>query len=214
MLTSEAVGNTRVIFSPAAASNVPVLGGGPLFTAGDRQHHHVNDLAEVRRVALRQHELDDQQLGAPLHRFAAVAENRQALILVPIVNDVRQDVGVPARRNAVEEAPVLDRDSAFHPVRAQQRRRVRDDMRAIEEDASRLGVAFEDVAQHVPGGAADIDDRAEAREVIGGGNRRRLRAMDADHGFAELRGLLRMLRQIVEERHAPDFLHRGLTGLE
>jgi hypothetical protein len=40
-------------------------------------------------------------------------------------------------------------------------------MRAIEEDASRLRAPLEDVAQHVPGGATDIDDRSEAREVIG-----------------------------------------------
>ena len=87
-------------------------------------------------------------------------------------------------------------------------------MRSIEEDASRLRVPVEDVPQHVAGGAPDIDDGGHAREVIGGGNRRRLRAMDADHRLTELCGLLRMLRQIVEDRHAVDLLHRGLAGLE
>ena len=114
----------------------------------------------------------------------------------------------------VEEVALLDRDPAFHSVGAQQRRRVRDDVRPIEEDASRTRVPLEDVAQHVAGGATDVDDRAEAREVIGGGHRRRLGAMDADHGCTELRGLLRMLRQVVEQRHAADLLHRRLPGLE
>ena len=55
---------------------------------------------------------------------------------------------------------------------------------------------------------------AKRGEVIGLGNRRRLRSMDADHGFAELRSQLRMLRQVVENRHAEDLFHRGLAGLD
>lgn len=71
-----------------------------------------------------------------------------------------------------------------------------------------------DVSEHVAGGPADVDDRAGGRKVVRLGDRRRLGAMDADHRFAELRGLIRVLRQVLEEPQAGHLLHRRLAGLD
>ena len=79
MLTADAVGTTRVIVKPGGGQQRAGLVSRAFLTAGYRQHHHVDQLAEVRRVAFGQHELHDEQLRARLHRLAAVAEDGAAL---------------------------------------------------------------------------------------------------------------------------------------
>ncbi len=75
-------------------------------------------------------------------------------------------------------------------------------------------MAAQDRGQHVAGGAPDVDDGLEPREVVGGGDRRRLRSVEADHRLAEERRLVGMLREVIEGRHPEHLLERGLAGLE
>ena len=135
-----------------------VFAGGAFLAAGDRQHHHVDQLAEVRRIALRQHELDDEKLGARLHGLAAVAKNRQTLIFVPVVDDVRQDIRVAAGGHAARRS-FRARSRPGFPLRWRGAGPALPSRRAGGRTGSlRLRVSGEDMRQHVAGGAADIDD--------------------------------------------------------
>jgi hypothetical protein len=60
----------------------------PFLSAGTDEHHHVEHLSRVRRIVGWQHHLNDQDTAGRGHGAPAVAQDRQALLLVPIVNDV------------------------------------------------------------------------------------------------------------------------------
>jgi hypothetical protein len=79
--------------------------------SGPDEHHHVKQLAWVRRIANRKHNLDNQQSGVRIHRSTIVGEDREALLFAPVMYDVREKVGMAAAWNTVEEAARLDRDA-------------------------------------------------------------------------------------------------------
>ena len=73
---------------------------------------------------------------ARIHRAPAVAEDREALVLRPIVDDVREQIGIAAAWDALEETARLDRDAVRQSARLNQRRRVANDMRQVVENAA------------------------------------------------------------------------------
>ena len=89
-------------------------------------------------------------------------------------------------------------DPVFQPARANQRRRLGHHMRPVKQHTPRSGVARQAVCQHVTRRPAQIHDRHEAGEIIGSRHRGRLGAMNAYHRLAEVRRLLRILRQELE----------------
>src|SRR5262249_415453 len=154
----------------------------------------------------------DQERAVFLHRVATVAENREALLLGPVVDDVREDVGVSAGRNALEEVPRLDRDAIRDAAGREHPAGLGDDVGPIEEAAARTLVTGEDRGEEVPGSPADVHDRAEAREVVGGRDRGGLAPVDAYHGVVEVGRGLGILREVVERAHAPGLLEGGLSS--
>ena len=110
----------------------------------------------MRRIASRQHHLDQQQSATGIHRAAAMAQNRLALRLAPIVDDVREEISITADRNAVEEAARLDRHPLREAARLKKGRRVAHDVRQIVENSARGGRTAKDRAQQMPCGAADV----------------------------------------------------------
>ena len=54
-------------------------------------------------VAPFEHQLDQQQRGRPLHGLMNIAQDPQAIGVVPIVDHGREDVGVGARGHGGEE---------------------------------------------------------------------------------------------------------------
>jgi hypothetical protein len=56
----------------------------------------------MQRIAIWQHHLDNQQSTAGIHRSSTVTEDRQALLFAPIMDDVREKIGIAAafRRDA------------------------------------------------------------------------------------------------------------------
>ena len=104
-LTGESVGTTRVRCRPRLAEQLPVFLFRPLLPSRPDEHHHVEHLAWVRRIAGRKHHLDNQEPAARIHRLPTVAQDQEALVFAPIVDDVRENVGIAAAWNTVEEAP-------------------------------------------------------------------------------------------------------------
>ena len=162
-----------------------------------------------------QHELDDEQLRARLHRLAAVAEDGQALVLVPVVDDVRQDVGV-------RRPPARSRRSC----RTRWRRGCRRRARARSAGASRTtcgrsnstprgcGWRARMCASMLPVAPPTSTIDAETREVVGLGNRGGSAPWMPTIASLNCAASCGLLRQIVEDRHARSLLHRGLAGLD
>ena len=90
--------DVRVMVRPWRAARA-VLVLGPLLAAWDGEHHDVEHLGRVRHVRRRHHHLDDQHLAAGGLGLAAVAEDPHAALLVPVVDDVRQDGHVAEGRD-------------------------------------------------------------------------------------------------------------------
>ena len=84
--------------------------------------------------------LHDQQSAAGIHRPLTVIEDREALFLAPVMNDVREQIGIATARNPLEEAARLDRDALRQAARLNQRGSVANDMREVEQDAMRFAL--------------------------------------------------------------------------
>src|SRR6516162_10484801 len=111
----------------------------------------------MRGVAGWQYHLDDQQSAVGFHRFATVAENGKALVLITIVDDVRQKVHVTPHRNALKEIDGLDGDTIRKTARPDQRRCLSNHVRQIRENATRPRMAIENRGQKIAGSAADVN---------------------------------------------------------
>ena len=84
----------------------------------------------------RKHHLDNQQSAARIHRTPTIAEDRQALLFAPIMDDMREKIGIAAAWNTLEETARLYRDALRQPARLNQRGSIANDMREVEEDAA------------------------------------------------------------------------------
>ena len=136
----------------------PVLRFSSLLPWRRREHGDVEDLAGVKGVAAIQHHLQDQQSGRRRHRAVAVTEDGEALLLAPVVDDVRQQVEIASRRNPLEEAARAEGHAVGHPAGLDQRRGAGGAVRQIEECAVWSGMAGENRRQQVTGAAADVGD--------------------------------------------------------
>jgi len=102
-----------------------------------------------------------------------LARIRAHLIVVPIVQDEFQQIGVRARRDAVKEASGHDAATLCHAGPMQNIARIGDDVRLVKQGAARSGAAGEQGRQQRTVAAADIHDvakprKAAAREQIRG----------------------------------------------
>ena len=97
-LTGEAVGMTRSRRNPARARRSAYSSSVRSRAARDEQHHHVEHPGRVRLVTGRQHHLDEEQPPGASDRGPDVAEQLEALGVLPVVHDVGQEVGVGSGR--------------------------------------------------------------------------------------------------------------------
>src|SRR5215218_8692218 len=82
--------------------------------------------------------LDDEHGAAVGQLLAAGGEDRGRLRILPVVDDRLQQVGVAARRNAVEEAPADDVHAGGEAGRRERAGRRTGDVRLVEEHAPHL----------------------------------------------------------------------------
>ena len=78
-----------------------------------QQHLQVTPLTREVAVVLGEHRLHQQHRRIGAGGYADVTEDRNGLLIGPVVDDVFEDIGVAAGRNAVEERPALDADPVF-----------------------------------------------------------------------------------------------------
>jgi hypothetical protein len=110
-----------------------------------------------------------------------------------------QNVGVPARGDRHEEVPRDRLAAPSKPGRLQPVPRLDDGLRPVEKDPAQRGVRAQDGRQERAVAAAHVDDRPEAGEVAGGGDRVVLLGAAARHRGVENGGRRRVARQEGEE---------------
>src|ERR1700677_1772328 len=91
-----------------------------LQTPYQNKHYHIQYFARVRNISWREDHLNNQQPSIRLHGFATTAENCQALLIGPIMQDMRQDVGVAASGHRLEEISSLDGHTIHNTIRFEQ----------------------------------------------------------------------------------------------
>ncbi len=113
MLNGEAVCTTRVIRNPACLSRSRYSAASRSRPFATQQHLQVHPLTREVAVVLGEHHLHQQHRRIGAGGYANVTEDRHGLPIGPVVDDVFEDIGVAAGRNAVEERPTLDADPVF-----------------------------------------------------------------------------------------------------
>src|SRR5262245_32396413 len=151
---------------PGTGEQIAELLAGALLSAGDDQHVDVEQLAEVGRVAGTEDVLHDQHSPRRSHRVAAVAQDAERGLVLPVVQDVLHPVPAGVCRHAVEEAAAAHLATVGDIGEKSALRRRLDDLRLIEQDAKRAPVTTQDRSQQVAVRPADVDDRAERAEVV------------------------------------------------
>ena len=157
---------------PGPPAHVLEVGPGALPAADVHQHVEVTEVAQPRRARLDhlgQHWLHDQHPAAVRQGTAAVAEEGDDSIVVPVVNDALQQVQV-ALRHLGEEVPERDLAAVGDPGPRQQIRRLRDPGSGVEHDAPQVGVSTQDGSEQCPVPTADVDHGGEPGEVVGTGS--------------------------------------------
>lgn len=139
--------------------------------------------------------LDDEQPASLGHDPSAAREDAQAAIVVPIVQELRQEIGVAAGRDRGEEIALDDGAAVGEPGLGEVTPRPR-------RHGGRL--------QERPVAAADVDDRMYRRDVVGLQRRRGHAGRDPRHEAVENVSQIAIAGQIVEEVRPKDANKRRL----
>ena len=114
-----------------------IFTNGPLASAQHDEHVQVDPLAEEWLLPLREHQFYHQELSVRWYRPAAMSQDCNAAFVVPIVQDLRQQIGIAARRNLNKEIAADDRAAIRHTSRREMLRGGSGHVRLIEQDPSR-----------------------------------------------------------------------------
>src|SRR5512146_3388072 len=106
-----------------------------LAAASEDHHVDVEMMGEMRAIVLRQHGFYDEQLGMRRRRGADLSQDRNALLIGPIVENFHQDVAVGWRQGAAEEIAALK-------LKAVSGSDLRDDVRLVEQNTACLRPAW------------------------------------------------------------------------
>lgn len=166
----------------------------------------------VRR-AFRQHHFNEGHGPGRVDRFADVPQDHQRAVLIPVVDDRLEQVGIPTLGDRVEERATGDRDPIGHPGRVQQRTGSGDDGRQVEQHATGFIGLLQRRGQQRPVTAPDIDDRAETTEIVGGHQGFDRHGGYRSHGVVEHLRQVTIGLQVFEDGHAAEHLRGGPAGL-
>src|SRR4029077_6408308 len=132
------------------------------------------------------------------HRPTATHQDGDRLIVVPVVDDVTQDVGVTADGHRVEEAPSDELAAVDDADLLEDLPGVLDDVRLVEEDAAQSGVPIEDRREKPAASAPDVDHHVHLGEVVRRGDEARVTGRVAEHTRIEDGPYLGMTREVFE----------------
>ncbi len=76
----------------------------PFLPAGNQEHHKIEELSVKRLVPRWDHALDEENFAFASHCTVTVSQDRDALLLIPVVDDMPQDVDVGSFGHRLKEA--------------------------------------------------------------------------------------------------------------
>lgn len=117
---------------------------------------------------LREDRLDDQQQRAGRHRRPAVAQDRDRAVVVPVVDDVAEQVEVASLGHGVEEAPAHYAAAAVEALCVQACARLLRGVRQVEQGALDARIGLQDRREQRAVATADVDHVAGGGEVVAG----------------------------------------------
>src|SRR5216683_3854485 len=130
---SDSVGESQT----AARQERRVLVRRALASSDVDEHLEIGVQNQQRRVGIaREVSLHEDETRTSRHRPTAIRQDGDRLIVLPVVNDVAQDVGVAAGGHRVEEAPSDELAAVDDADLLDDLPSVLDDVRLVEEDAA------------------------------------------------------------------------------
>ncbi len=176
-----------------------------------QQHRQVQPLCGGWHVPRWKDHLHQEDAPVVRHRPSAVREERDRPLVIPVVHDVLQDVGVTTGWHGVEEVAGGCRRAALGEMRVERSLRARDHLRQIEEHAGRVGMAIQDQGQEGTVPATNVNNPSVGGEVMRGHDRGGLVGRSSRHEVVENRCQVRLCVEIVEPGFAVDVLKGGPT---
>lgn len=138
---------------------------GALPAGQDAEQQHVDALARVGVIALRDHRVQRDHPAARFHCPAAVLEDSHATVVVPVVQDVLHRIEVAAFRHRVEEVPGRDLPAV---VGAQCGEFVSGhDVFPVEQHPAPAGMPAEHLDDQPATPTTDVHQYARVGEVVG-----------------------------------------------
>jgi hypothetical protein len=123
--------------------------------ARDHQHFEVDEAAEVRLICRLEDEIPDQDAARRRHCVPTVAQNFDARIVVPVVQNCGHDVGVGAGGHALEEVARHCAASIGKLTFRHVGRHCIDDVRPVEDNALQCREVLENSRHQSSVAAAD-----------------------------------------------------------
>ena len=134
--------------------------------AGEDQHRGVQAGGVGASRALRNNDLDEKDFAGRRHSCSAVRQDSDRRLVVPVVDDPLQQVGVPGIWHSFGEVAchLLDTTGDDVPVDGPAGRL--DHVGKVEEHSQRTRVAVQDRRQQRTMSAANVNDPPVAGEVV------------------------------------------------
>ena len=115
----------------------------------------------MRYIAGRQHHLNDEQTTIGSDCLATMTKDGEALFLSPIVDHVRQQVGVAPRWHCLKKIARLNSNALINTMRSKYRGGITHHMRQIEQHAARSGMVCQYRSKQIASSSAHINDILE-----------------------------------------------------
>ncbi len=150
-------------------------------------------------IPIRDYLLDHEQPSFRRHSRAAGPQDAGSPLVVEVVEDPAQQIGVTARGHTRDEVTACD----VAPLRDTGLRQLPpglvEDVRLVEQHAAGGGVRSQDRRDEAPVPASHVHDGPAAGEVVGGRHCHVGDVVQVGHHLLEAAAQLRMRREVAEE---------------
>src|SRR5262249_51758630 len=157
---------------------------------------------------------DEQQFARAVHRPAAALEDRLSALVIPVMDNVLEDIGIATARHLAEEVATEHVAAILQPTLSYQFPGPLGNVGLLEEDSTQGTVGLQNAGQQCPVAATDVDDDAKCREVVSARNRNGDLSGETRHGLVEVGGFVGMHGHIGERVHSEDAIERRIAGLD
>ena len=178
------------------------------------QYVEVHRLRRARPVVRRNYHLDQQQRAPPVERVVAVAQQPRRPLVVPVVDDLLEQVQVRPFRHRRKEVAAHQLAALREPLVRDRLPGRRDDVGQIEEDSPRRRIGPQDRGQEDPVRTPDVRHGPHRGEIVDPYQLARRQGRQVAHRRVEEAGLPGVLGVPVEQLHPERLARHGPAGAD